>query len=432
MSRLQHREEASAVPTWVGEVELSAPLGAVPIVARAERAYERARILVRLHGEPLGFLDVPIREGWNSPEGIAAALEDQLDGPIRQHLADDGLPVTTLPAVEVSAACAMRSGGWHEPFSVVVCTRDRPEHLARCLPQLQQLSYDAFDVLVVDNASRGSVTVDVFDEIVGDDERFRVVREPKPGLSHARNRALDEVRHEFVAFTDDDVLVDGQWLDGLARGFGRTSAVACVTGLVPSASLDGPVEQYFDRRAAWSSSLEAEVFDIAHPPTGARLFPFAAGGFGTGANFAVRREVMRDLGGFDAALGVGSPAGGGEDLDAFVRILRASWHLAYEPSALVWHLHRSDLADLHSQLFGYGRGLSAYLTKYIIDAQSRRQIIARAPSGAVHALGLLRRGDAPAARKRLVFAEVAGMLGGPIAYGKGRHSLKRLGMADQA
>jgi GT2 family glycosyltransferase len=221
------------------------------------------------------------------------------------------------------------------------------------------------------------------------------------------------------------VIVDAQWLDGLARGFGRSPQVACTTGLVPSARLDGPVERYFDERVAWSSTLESELFDIENPPEDSPLFPFAAGRFGTGANFAVNRTVMQGLGGFDAALGVGSPAGGGEDLDAFVRILRAGWQLAYEPAALVWHLHRSELDDLHAQLFDYGRGLSAYLTKYVIDRDSRHQILTSAPKGARHALSLLRRGDAPATRKRLVVAEIAGMLAGPYAYRKGTHSLRR-------
>ena len=309
---------------------------------------------------------------------------------------------------------------------MIVCTRDRPEQLAQCLPRIQRLEYDRFDVLVVDNASprrrhhRRVRSTRRYRRTVP--ARLRTAARP---LARARNRALAEARHDYVAFTDDDVLVDLAWLDGLARGFGRSADVACVTGLVGSGRLDGPVEQFFDSRVSWSSSFRAEVYDIADPPADDHLFPFAAGRFGTGANFAVERRALRDLGGFDAALGVGSPAGAGEDMDTFVRVLRSGRKLAYEPSALVWHVHRSDLDDLYSQLFNYGRGLSAFLTKHLMDPDSRRGMLANAPGGARHALSLLRRGDAPATRRRLVLAEIAGMLTGPYAYGKGRRALRR-------
>jgi GT2 family glycosyltransferase len=50
---------------------------------------------------------------------------------------------------------------------------------------------------------------------------------------------------------------------------------------------------------------------------------------------------------------------GGEDMEMFVRVLRADYELSFQPSAIVWHMHISDPRALRRILFGYGKGLSA-------------------------------------------------------------------------
>ena len=65
------------------------------------------------------------------------------------------------------------------------------------------------------------------------------------------------------------------------------------------------------------------------------MYPYSAGRFGAGANFAVSRTVLKEVGGFNEALGAGTPSGGGEDLNMFMRIVLAGHRLVYEPSAVV-------------------------------------------------------------------------------------------------
>ena len=254
---------------------------------------------------------------------------------------------------------------------MVVCTRDRPAQLATCLPPIQQLHYDSFEVVVVDNAPSNDESAEQFQTVVGDDQRFRYVREPRPGLSRARNRGLAEATFAHVAFTDDDVLVDPLWLDGVARAFSRDPRAGCVTGLVPSAQLDTPYQQYFDQRVWWSKGVEPHVYDLAEPARESELFPFDAGRLGTGANFAIDRELIERIGGFDPALGAGAPARGADDLDAFVRVLRAGRTIVYEPSAIfVRHLHRTAFEELHRQLYGLPVALSAYIED-LVDRATR-------------------------------------------------------------
>ena len=397
-------------PVWVAEVELDRSL--LPEgVARARRVDDAAaRILVRAGHEVLGFVTLAATGGDVSTWAVSAAISRQLSEPLARR----------------EAAVAPAADSQDERMTVVVSTRDRPEMLAVCLERLQKLEYPAYEVVVVDNAPASDQSRRCFDRVVGEDSRFRYVLEPRPGLSRARNRGMAEARTRHVAFTDDDVQVDPWWLHGIAAGFRRAPGAGCVTGLVAPAALDHPAQQYFDRRFAWSSRLDRQVYRLTGHAAPSTLYPYSAGLFGTGANFAVDRELIVDLGGFDEALGAGSPAGGGEELDVFVRVLRAERALVYEPSAVVWHVHRRDERASRRQLFYYGVGLTAFLSKYLLDASTSGEILARVPSGArkmwrMWSASTLGAPPPPS----LVLAEAAGMVVGPFAYLWGRHRLAR-------
>ncbi|MDQ3897384.1 MAG: glycosyltransferase [Actinomycetota bacterium] len=398
-------------PVWVAEVQLGRSL--LPEgICRAHQVDDVAtRVLVRRGRRVVGFVTLTSTGADLDDRGIGAAIARAL-GDAVMAATDDHEPATT------------------EPITVVVCTRDRPEMLAACLKTLQQLRYRRYEVVVVDNASCTDASRDCFERLAGTDARFRYVREPVPGLSRARNRGMAEATTRYVAFTDDDTLVDPWWLDGIADGFARAPLTGCVTGLVPPAQLDFPAQRYFDRRFSWGSRMEPEVYRVTDDRDPSTLYPYSAGLFGTGANFAVDRRLLVDLGGFDEALGAGSPAGGGEELDVFVRVLRAGRPLVYQPSAIVWHVHRGEPRASRQQLFSYGVGLTAFLTKYLLDARTSREVLTRIRPGARRMWGLWRAaavdGRAPV---RLVLTEATGMAVGPVAYLRGRHRLRRGGRA---
>ncbi|WP_448504448.1 glycosyltransferase family 2 protein [Mycolicibacterium thermoresistibile] len=327
---------------WIGVVDLDDidhADGPVRIRPSHADGYRRARLLLRRHGAPLRFVDTDIVDGLITVDATDTEAPPE--------------PPTDTP-----------------PISVVLCTRDRPDDLAGALASLAEVDYPDFEVVVVDNAP----TTDATDRIVRarTDLQIRRVVEPVAGLSNARNTGLRAAQHRLVAFTDDDVVVDPHWLTALARGFTRSADVACVCGLVPSGELRTPAQAYFDHRVSWSDSLTPRVFTLAAPPQDMPLFPFQVGRFGTGANFAVDRERIIALGGFDEALGAGTATKGGEDLDIFYRVLAAGHALSREPAAIVWHRHRIDTEALLAQARGYGIGLGAWLTKIGLDPVHRR------------------------------------------------------------
>jgi GT2 family glycosyltransferase len=339
---------------WIGAVDLDCLADHTQLQLLNHAGYHRARLLVRQGTAVRGFVDV------EAPRGMVqrGVLETAAAG---------------LPAPEpVTGGASMPS------VTVIVCTRDRSALLRDSLTAILKLDYPNFDVLVVDNAPRTDETRNMVRDEFGD-PRIRLITEPAPGLSQARNAGLRHARGDIVAFTDDDVVVDGAWLREIAAGFERMPGTACVTGLVPAGELRSPAQEYFNNRVNWSKCTESKVYSFADPPPGLPKFPFCPGAFGTGANFALDRNTALSLGGFDNALGVGTRTGGGEDIDMFTRVILEGYSLVVQPSAIVWHRHRDGVDELSAQARGYGSGLGAWLTKILLDPHTARLALARAP-----------------------------------------------------
>lgn len=344
---------------WVGVLDDPGGLSG-PLHLGATAGYRAARLLVRTGGQPRGFVEVPIVDG-----GV------RVDDVVR-HASVLPRPARRMPLER-------------PPISIVVCTRDRPDLLVSAVSSLLSLSYPEFEIIVVDNAPRRAPAADSLAELLRDPARaLRVADAPQVGLSRARNIGLLIARHDVVAFTDDDVVVDPGWLEAIALGFGQATDVGCVTGMVPSGELRSPAQAYFDRRVSWARSCAPALHRLAgHDPDDV-LFPFQVGRFGTGANFALDRRMAIQLGGFDEGLGVGSRTAGGEDIDMFVRVLLSGRALAYEPSAVVWHRHRLGIVELEGQIHDYGSGLGAWLTKLLTQPRTAPMVLSRALAGIRH------------------------------------------------
>jgi GT2 family glycosyltransferase len=97
---------------------------------------------------------------------------------------------------------------------------------------------------------------------------------------------------------------------------------------------------------------------------------------------AFRREALARIGGFDVALGAGTPAHGGEDTLALTMVLLAGYRIAYEPAALMRHDHRRDMDSLRRQAHGHGIGLTAYYAALLRHRPSVLPALIRlAPTG---------------------------------------------------
>jgi GT2 family glycosyltransferase len=415
-------------PTRVCEVELSEPL---PIISADEAPgsarYGSAWVLARWYSEPVATLEVSLADGDVSPDQLAALLWPAAAPLLTERLAAAGEPVpATLPVTGIQAAGSV-------PFllgrdkvlanapsaSVIVCTRYRPERLAGCLDALQGQDYPGYEVIVVDNAPEND---DVERLVAARSGRVpvRYVAEPRPGLSWARNAGLAAARGGIVAFLDDDELPDRYWLAEMARGFTVAPQVAGVSGTVLPAKLDTRAQCLFERFGGHSKGrgFTAAVFDQASHARQHPLYPLPP--FGVGASMAFDRDALRALGGFDVALGAGTPAKAGEDTGVISQLMLTGATFVYWPAAVMWHEHRRTFAELEQQLNGYGSGLTAFYASFLLRHPQRLATMLRMLPRALRDLRGhdsvsnqdMGEGYPPSLRR----AELLGMLAGPFRY----------------
>ena len=373
-------------------------------------AYNRVLALLRWAGRPVGQIELPIVGNRIDERTLEAAL-------MRWAGWDFWLAwlYDSLGWDEAEANPATAPGP--RDATVVVCTHDRPNELARCLWALMTMRDEGQEFLVVDNRPTDPETA----KVVRRYPRVRYVRQDEGGLNAARNRALAEAGRPIVAFTDDDAFVDQAWLRALTRNF-ADPLVQCATGLTLPAELETPAQETFERYAPFGRGYRRRVFDSLE------MNPMAVGPVGAGANMAVRRSLAHAVGPFDEALDGGTPTRSGGDHEMFSRILAAGYRIVYDPAALSWHRHRRTERELAATLRGYGTGVYAMWTRALLvggEVTVFKQALAWLALGQIPELI---RSVRPSHRRiplRLLLQEFLGCLVGPSAYLASRRALHR-------
>jgi glycosyltransferase involved in cell wall biosynthesis len=383
-------------------------------------------VLVRLHGEPLGILKFADR-GCTARE-LARLIAARFNDRILRHLVADALADHGGPADSMRAACPQRPPFAHPRMAIAVCTRNGADRLPPCLDSLVALAYpaDLLDLLVVDNAPQDDSTRRM---VAFRYPSIRYVVEPRPGLDHARNRAIAETSGDIVTFTDDDVSVDTGWVEAIARVFVAEADADAVTGLVIADEIDVEPQRLFEMYGGFGRGFDRQYHrvDTVSREKAARRHA-GAGRFGTGANMAFRRRVFDRIGLFDPALDVGTPTNGGGDLEMFFRVLKEGGTLVYEPAAIVRHRHRRAYGQLRTQLANNGIGFYSHLVRSAREYPDERGAIVRLGAWWFAWWNLRRLAHAvvkPSAFPRdLVLAELVGSIKGLRRYSR---ALKALG-----
>jgi glycosyltransferase involved in cell wall biosynthesis len=423
---------------YVLDIELTAPVVGLQRTTPEGRQMYRAGALVRLCGEPLDLdvLDIP-PAGLDSEAVEALVLGRRLTRLAQIVGIDEVNPaldavreaIRTIDGTAFSRAHA-EFVGRAPSCSVVVCTRERPDGLRRCLNSLTIQDHPNFAVWVIDNAPTDRSTRQVVDSFSTDLDIHYVV-EPRPGLSRARNAGLSSgLGGDVVAWLDDDEIADPLWLSELACVFDGRPEVVAASGAVVPAELNTSAQLWFEQfgghskgRGFTPDEFSPRTWSKQHP-----LYPLPP--FGVGANMAFRTEALLQLGGFDKALGAGTPAQASEDTKMFTDLLRAGGTVAYRPSAVTRHFHRRDIEGLRRQMRAYGSGLTAFYTASVLAKPSTAVDLVRLAPRALRDLyssDSLRvatlEGDFP---HDLLAENRRGLIAGPWLYLRGRVQSRRV------
>lgn len=384
--------------------------------SRSGGQYRSLLAIVRLCGEPLGRAVIALeRDGAVSRDRLDFELRRQLDRHLVDAASQGPLPSESAARTE-SVRTADRRGN---SVSVVVTTCRNPVQLERCLRSILSCDHEDFEVIVVENRPGSGATRRMLAERFAGDSRVRYVEESDQGLSCARNAGLAVADGDLVAFTDDDVIVDRAWIRRSAGAFERGDDIACVTGLILPLELETIGQLLLEQFMTLGKGFRRQVFRLPDALERHPLLPYTAGIVGSGANTVLQADIARQLGGFDPTLGTGTLAGGGEDLDLYIRLLREGRAVAYEPGAIVWHAHPSDASMLRHQVYWYGVGLGAALGKQLFAGPERRRLLQAVPAGIRYLLDPSSTKNAAKTSAypcQLEWLERLGMAVGPVAY----------------
>jgi glycosyltransferase involved in cell wall biosynthesis len=218
--------------------------------------------------------------------------------------------------------------------TIAICTWNREVMLRRTLDQMMNLRVPdevQWELLVVNNNC-----TDGTDAVVGafgDRLPVRVIHEPTPGQARARNLAIAEAKGDYILWTDDDVLLDSNWLVAILQAFDRFDAEWVFGRSEPEWPGSQP-PWYSEQFRGYFALLDygPEPFVV----TDVRK-PFY------GLNFACARSAVLGLNGFRSEFGFRGAGGGiGEDIDMFERAVGAGMRVVYTPHAVVRHIIPPD------------------------------------------------------------------------------------------
>ncbi|WP_299286360.1 glycosyltransferase family 2 protein [uncultured Mucilaginibacter sp.] len=235
-------------------------------------------------------------------------------------------------------------------ISVIICTRNRSTDLQVCLESLFKQICIPKEIIIVDNAPTDDSTLKVVEKFKG----VTYCKEPKPGLSIARNTGIQKAQYPIIAWVDDDVQVHPLWAYRVWETF-LTPSITAMTGLVIASSLDTESQQIFEKFWSFNRGYQDHFYDSLFYHN---TLPFGpkASDIGAGANMAFRASVFKEKGDFNELLGAGA-SGCSEDSEMWYRIIADKrFTIQYNPRCIVYHKHRRELSSLNKQLFSYMRG----------------------------------------------------------------------------
>lgn len=216
-------------------------------------------------------------------------------------------------------------------ISVTICTWNRALLLDQTLTAMRGLHIpDGVDweLLIVNNAC-----TDNTDEIVAKHARslpIRLIHESTPGKSHAANRAVDESRGELILWTDDDVLVDADWL---------LSYVSAAKKFPDVAFYGGSIDPWFEITPPSWIKNNIDVLELVYAIRRAEIEVkyLSQGEWVWGANMAVRRSIHQQFP-FDVRIGpCGSNQVRGEEVFLQQKLVGAGYRGAMVGGARVRH-----------------------------------------------------------------------------------------------
>jgi glycosyltransferase involved in cell wall biosynthesis len=218
-----------------------------------------------------------------------------------------------------------------DTITVIVPVHNGEKTISRCLNSITHQSIEDFEVVVVDNASNDS-TKDMILSSSRKDPRIRYVFEDRKGRGEARQRGIKSSKGTILAWTDADCEVPYLWLEKI------TGPIVQGKEMVVQGNEEQLSGGYWSDEAQIAGQRHFEAY-IEEPPYIDHLDT---------KNFAIRKDLLLSVGGFDSRLKAL------EDFELKVRLKKNGNKILYLRDLSVKHHHREKFRDLFRNRYEQG------------------------------------------------------------------------------
>lgn len=218
-------------------------------------------------------------------------------------------------------------------ISVIICTYNRDKFLYDALQHVAVNNFPAenYEIVLINNNSTDNTESECqrfeknFPQI-----NFRYFVETKQGLSHARNRGIDESRGNIIVFLDDDSFVKSDYLENLQQNLSKHPEAMAFGGKISPLFENGEAPKWLCKWTySWVSAIDK----------GNEVVPFEGNSYPIGANMGFRKSCIAECGNFNPELGrTKKNMMGGEEKDIFNRLKEKQMPILYFPDIQVEHV----------------------------------------------------------------------------------------------
>ncbi|MGI0493148.1 glycosyltransferase [Alkalinema pantanalense CENA528] len=356
------------------DIELSQPLPTLTGLG----SYQQVQGLVRLWGEVLGWVWIPVRSGICSAAAIAEAIFPKYARPVSQKLLAQRLLRPTVGSWRVadwldengllqdrSDRQTPASQPWPSLTVVVPVLPEEADRATEGLQFLQQAVQQA--IATMPTAELTVIIVEItpcndrLQSLIRTDyPSFRYRSTDNPSVNAARNLALQESQGEIVAFTTPLAQVDRAWLTTIVQSFIQHPNLSLLTGLVVPTCIEHDRDRRYEVGYSLERGHERRWFHWSANPPWPELGRMQ---MAAPMNFALRRSALSAIGNFDPALDLPKLTGLGCGVwELFCRGLLAGQTGLYEPALVVRYPLPETRREMARSAQQFGRSFFSYVT----------------------------------------------------------------------
>mgnify|MGYP003175335838 FL=1 len=107
--------------------------------------------------------------------------------------------------------------------SIIIPVYNAEKYLRYCVDSILQQSYTNLEVILVDDGAKDS-SPSICDDYAQSDSRVTVIHQPNGGIAKAQNTGLDAAHGDYIAFADNDDILDSRNIELLLHALKSTDA----------------------------------------------------------------------------------------------------------------------------------------------------------------------------------------------------------------